>query len=146
MGCTQSRRRNRFHSWPTPQNASPIYSLSLARTLPSSIKPHHLWFSEIRDVFPRHSTIVSRGKRCVRGMKEGVYREIRNVLFFYSPFPSPFSLPVLFLHRVLIHILFLSISITGNPLISNFGRCIRQNLIWIRKKKLLMSILSKSIV
>lgn len=29
MGCTQDRR-NRFHSWPTPQNATPISSIPRA--------------------------------------------------------------------------------------------------------------------
>lgn len=81
MGCTQDRRRrNRFH-WPTPQNASPISSIPHAYSLArSSRTPPLIQRNSRRLSTPLYHCFTWEEMR-IRGTEEGVYREIRNVLF-----------------------------------------------------------------
>lgn len=136
MGSThEAVRRNRFHFWSTSQNVLPSDILPPLLGYVPPREPHHLWFSEIRDVFPRHSTIVSRGKRSeTRGAKAGVYREIRNASPTASSSSFPRSSSTAFLYPVHIPLLPRG-SVTGDPPISNFGRCIWQNFFFFHVKR-----------
>lgn len=122
MDCTQGRRRNRFHSWPKPQNASPISSAPRGYSHPLS---NRTTFDSAKFETSFHATspLFHVGRDAYKGNRGGnLLRNSKRPLL-----PLPLSFPSFSLHRALIFILLLSNSITGDPPISNFGRCIRQN-------------------
>ena len=89
-GSTRDPRQNRFHPWPEGWTTLfwPMYT-------PVPRTPHfkslcHLWFSEIRDVFPRHSAIVSCELRVgsVRDLSRNSKRDLHQPFFPFLIFPS----------------------------------------------------------
>lgn len=74
---------------PPPTHNSSSYSLLLlANSLSLFLSMHHLWFSEIRDVFPRHSPLLFHMGRADEGVVVlSRNSKRRSPLFNHPPFP-----------------------------------------------------------
>lgn len=112
MGCTQGRRRNRFHSWPTPQNAIPNILYPSHVLFPSSLSlSSRTTFDSAKFETSFHATLplFHVGRDAYKGDGGGsLSRNSKRPLLLLPLFLSSF----LFLHCTLMYIL-LSSSITG---------------------------------